>query len=282
MNNNDKIINTNNNKSKITKSKENNKITYSNNNNKITNNKDNNNTNKNNNKINNSIRNISNINKNNQVLKIADGLFYNNNVIVDINNKEKVNKTIFCSSLERLENFKKNLLDTVPKIDCQLCHRPIYSHLYKIHYNSHATEVFKWLYLGTFDNACDINELRRIKCTHILNCAIECINKSLTKDIKELHLNIYDNDDFELFQYFEKSNEFMNKCKLEGGVVLVHCKFGISRSAAFVIAYLIEYMGYTTDSALNFLIEKRNQTRPNVGFREQLYNYEKWIKKNKK
>ncbi len=50
--------------------------------------------------------------------------------------------------------------------------------------------------------------------------------------------------------------------------------YGISRSVAFVIAYLIKYMNYTADSSLKFLIGKRNKIKPNEGFMEQLYNYE--------
>ena len=68
----------------------------------------------------------------------------------------------------------------------------------------------------------------------------------------------------------------MNDCKLKGGVVLVHCKFGISRSVAFVIAYLIKYMKYTADNALKFLMGKRNKIKPNEGFMDQLYIYQKY------
>ena len=220
-------------------------------------------------------------NEANDPINLDNIMFYSNNIIIDIS-KDHPKETIYSCSENRILNFKKNLLDSVPKKDCELCHKPIYSHLYRVHYNSHATEIFKWLYLGTFDNALDVKELRRIKATHVLNCAIECTNNNLPRNIKELHLKIHDYEGFELFDYFERANEFMNKCKLSGGAVLVHCKYGISRSAAFVIAYLIKYMRYTTDSALKFLIQKRNQTKPNEGFMEQLYNYEIWIKRKKR
>ena len=39
-------------------------------------------------------------------------------------------------------------------------------------------------------------------------------------------------------------------------------------------------MGYTTESALDFLQSKRTQVYPNSGFIEQLYEYEKKVKKN--
>ena len=114
-----------------------------------------------------------------------------------------------------------------------------------------------------------------MKINYILNCAIECKNNNLPKDIKHLHLKIMDYELFELYDYFRQANEFINKCKSERGVVLVHCKYGISRSTSFIIAYLIKYMGYTADYALKFVTQKRSQIKPNEGFMKQLYNYEK-------
>ena len=92
-----------------------------------------------------------------------------------------------------------------------------------------------------------------MKINYILNVAIECKNNNLPKDIKELHLEIQDYELFELYDYFDEANAFINKCKSEGGKILIHCKYGISRSASFIIAYLIKEMKYTTDYALKFI-----------------------------
>ena len=210
----------------------------------------------------------------------SKNIIYQNNIIIEINNNKKLEKIYNNNTDERIVNIQKNLLESMPKKECELCHKQIYSHLYKIHYNTHATEIFNWLYLGTFENACDIEELKRIKATHILKCAIECINKNLASNIKELHLKIHDYKDFQLFDFFEKGNDFINKCKNEG-VILVHCKYGISRSVSIIISYLIKYMGYSTDDAFDFVRKKRGQINPNEGFREQLYSYERNIKGEK-
>ena len=213
-----------------------------------------------------------------QIYKIANynkiKLNINNSINSSINN---INKTKNSHKIyNRHEMIKINLLAKTAKKECDKCHKKIYSHLFKIHYNSHPSEIFKWLYLGSFANACDISELRRIRINYILNCAIECNNKNLPKDIKELHLKIKDYENFELYNYFEKANEFINKCKLEGGVILVHCKYGISRSASFIIAYLIKNMRYTLDYSLKFVSKKRSQIKPNKGFIGQLHIYEEY------
>jgi hypothetical protein len=177
-----------------------------------------------------------------------------------------------------VRNRGKSLLAGGPKRECDICHNMIETHLLKIHYNSHPSEIYRWLFLGTFSNACDVTELRRIGITYILNCAAECQNCHLPEDIKELHLNIRDEKDFGLIQYFEEANVFLNKIRLEGSVVLVHCKYGISRSVSFIIAYLIKYFAYNVKSAIRFLKTKRYQINPNEGFLTQLYNYEKLFK----
>ena len=61
---------------------------------------------------------------------------------------------------------------------------------------------------------------------------------------------------------------------------LVHCKLGISRSAAVVIAYLIKYYKLSTDEAVDFVKSKRTSIKPNDGFMRQLYTYEKMLKEN--
>ena len=194
--------------------------------------------------------------------------------------KEKKNESGLLV-VRRRKYVDRNLLVNAKKIECQLCHKFIVSHLFKIHYNSHPSKILNWLYLGSFSNACNIEELRRNKINYILNCALECYNKKLPDDIKELHLKLLDQSNFEIIEYFEKANNFIRKCRKEGGKLLVHCKYGISRSASFIIAYLVKYNKITVDNALKFLQQKRSQVKPNKGFMDQLYLYEQYLKKRR-
>ena len=204
-----------------------------------------------------------------------------NRIRINQNKTSNISKSKIKQTLSnRRMSFKISLSKTTKK-KCDKCQQYVDSHLLKIHYNSHPTEIFNWLYLGTFTNACDIKELRRLKINYILNVAGECKNKNLPKDIKELHFDIKDYENFELYDYFDEANEFINKCRLEGGVLLVHCKYGISRSASFIIAYLIKYMRYPADFAFNFVFQKRNQIKPNEGFMRQLNKYGEYYVGNK-
>ena len=186
-------------------------------------------------------------------------------------NKNPINKKILTS-----RKHKKIFLSNLIKKECGICHKMIDSHLFKIHSNLHPTQILDWLFLGTFSNACDIEELRRNKINYVLNCAVECNNTKLPMDIEEYHLDVKDSENFDIIEYFDEANDFINKCRLDGGKILVHCKFGISRSPTFIIAYLSRYNKLTVDEALRFVCQKRSQIKPNNGFMKQLYLYEEF------
>jgi protein-tyrosine phosphatase len=57
------------------------------------------------------------------------------------------------------------------------------------------------------------------------------------------------------------------------GKVLVHCYQGISRSATFVLAYMIKFKKMRLEDAMRMLFDKR-LIWPNNGFLEKLIRYE--------
>ena len=258
INNNNSIYNTNNNTTNMKNVYNNNSIYNSNSN-------TNNITNINNNSINNTnTTNIANTNNNSEESNIQDNPNKNND------------------NMNYLMEMGKSLLLGGPKKECTICHKMIESHLHKIHVNKHPSQIFKWLYLGTFDNALDISDLRRLGINYILNCAYDCKNTQLPKSIIELHLKIRDDSNFDIFEFFEQGIAFINTVRTKGGVVLVHCKFGISRSPSFVCAFLIKYFAFNLESALKFIRKKRPIVNPNEGFMLYLEQYANTIKKKER
>lgn len=59
-----------------------------------------------------------------------------------------------------------------------------------------------------------------------------------------LYIPVEDKSTANLGQYFEKCVQFIEKSRKKTNV-LVHCKVGISRSSAIVIAYLMKKYSYT-------------------------------------
>jgi len=157
---------------------------------------------------------------------------------------------------------------------CPLCHKEIENYRYRMHYRSHPSKIFNFLFLGSYKNACDKKEIKLLGINYVLNCAVECL-ESFPSEVKYCHLKINDLPMFRILPYLDKAADFINQAEINNGKILVHCQLGISRSTSCVIAYMIKYKGYNLSSALEFIRKKRPQVMPNYGFLEQLTIYEK-------
>ena len=209
-------------------------------------------------------------------IKLSINTQKNDNLIFHSSNRNNVfgihndNYSIYSNN-----NTTNNLSN---KKVCPLCHINIDFYRFRAHVNSHPSRIFNWLYLGSYRNACNFKDLKDLKINYILNCASECEDKNLTSEINYYHAKIDDFPYFQLNPYLDKTNSFINKAKLSGGNILIHCQLGISRSTSCLIAYMIKYLNYSTLSALQFIKKFRPNVMPNFGFLQQLKNYENKIK----
>lgn len=189
------------------------------------------------------------------------------------------------SLLQSKEERIKNLLYGIPYMTerkkCQLCHKPIEAYLYKCHYYSHPTQILNWLFLGTIKNANNLEEIKDLGIKYILNCANDVQCKNISNYIKYCQLNLTDSPDIDITTFFDQAFSFIELARTKKEKILIHCKLGVSRSPSILIGYLIKHMGYTAESALEFLKSKRSQVYPNSGFIYQLYEYEKKLKINR-
>ncbi len=78
--------------------------------------------------------------------------------------------------------------------------------------------------------------------------------------------------------FFDENYEWVTKMKQANKKVLFHCAAGVSRSASFVIAYLMKANQISYLQAYNLVKTKRPIIRPNSGFVQQLQEYEKYLK----
>ncbi|KAJ3284566.1 hypothetical protein HK104_009874 [Borealophlyctis nickersoniae] len=139
-------------------------------------------------------------------------------------------------------------------------------------------EILPGLWLGPFSVCKSLELLKEKKITHIL-----CI-----RDSKEGHLvkvmfpndfvyhiiQVSDSPMQNLIPYFPDAKNFIDQALGEGGRVLVHCNGGISRSPAFVVAYVMESQRWDFTTAYSFVQNKRFCMNPNEGFKYQLKEYE--------
>jgi len=108
----------------------------------------------------------------------------------------------------------------------------------------------------------------------VLNVAIDADSSSAKQRFKYLHLELHDVEDQSIRPSFTLAFEFLDEARKADEAVLVHCVQGISRSASFVIAYLMYARGWNLKQALTHTRERRKIVSPNRGFLKQLCDYE--------
>ena len=170
-------------------------------------------------------------------------------------------------------NINKNLNKTVK---CPKCSQEIKNNKLKEHLqSSHITEIINNIFIGSYLNAKNWNELEQNNIKYILNCATEC--KNIFEDkIKYLKLDIKDQNDFPIQDFFDKGIQFIQESvNNNDGNILIHCMEGKSRSTTLLMAYLIKYKNENTNSAYKIVKSKRQLTMPNLGFMFKLREYEK-------
>ena len=85
-------------------------------------------------------------------------------------------------------------------------------------------------------------------------------------------LPVRDTSEFDISQCFEEAYEWI-RSGLEKGNVLVHCAAGVSRSATFILVYLMRSRQEGFENSLAYLRTKRPICNPNQGFQRQLKEY---------
>jgi len=136
-----------------------------------------------------------------------------------------------------------------------------------------ASKIFDFMYLGSEWNASNLEELQANGVTHILNVTRE-IDNFFPAGFRYLNIREYDVEETDLLQYWNTTYRFCRECLQAGGVVLVHCKMGISRSASTVIAFAMKHFCWSLETALSHTASLRAVVNPNPAFRQQLVTYE--------
>ncbi|RZC39132.1 DSPc domain containing protein [Asbolus verrucosus] len=130
------------------------------------------------------------------------------------------------------------------------------------------------LYLGGLTAAKNVDTLLRYKITHILTIDTCPLPRKILelKHITTKYIQLSDQPQEDLLSHFDDTEAFI----LEGlskGAVLVHCYFGVSRSATVIIAYIMKKYQLTYKAAFERVEAKRSMIYPNEGFVAQLHLY---------
>lgn len=130
----------------------------------------------------------------------------------------------------------------------------------------------KKLILGSKEDACNKKFIEENNINIIFNISNDIKNYFPDK-AKYLNIKIEDSISENLLKIFDTYTDIINNELKMGNIVFIHCSRGKSRSASFIIAYLIKYNNMDLDTAYNFVKGKRDIS-PNIKFFKQLSDYE--------
>uniref|UniRef100_T1GHX6 tRNA pseudouridine synthase n=1 Tax=Megaselia scalaris TaxID=36166 RepID=T1GHX6_MEGSC len=108
------------------------------------------------------------------------------------------------------------------------------------------------------------DNIDKFNITHILSLGIDTPFID-DREIVKRYIPCLDLPETNMREVFEDTSEFIGLTLDTGGVVLVHCNAGISRSASVIIAYLIMKKGMSFDEAFKLVKDKRPAIQPNSG-----------------
>ncbi|XP_051236661.1 dual specificity protein phosphatase 19-like isoform X2 [Dicentrarchus labrax] len=108
--------------------------------------------------------------------------------------------------------------------------------------------------------------------SHVLNVAYGVTNLFPDQLVYKT-LQILDLPDTDITSYLGECSSFIDQARKQGGVVLVHCNAGVSRSSSIAIGYLMLTEGLSFDDAYSQVKLARPSIHPNPGFYQQLQSY---------
>ncbi|XP_055619153.1 tyrosine-protein phosphatase vhp-1 isoform X2 [Toxorhynchites rutilus septentrionalis] len=128
------------------------------------------------------------------------------------------------------------------------------------------------LYVGNYRDSKDYQQLDRHQITHIVS--IHDSPRRFHPDKHYLCVMAADTPDQNLSQYFAVCNDFIHAARLKEGNVLIHCLAGMSRSVTVAVAYIMSVTPLSWKEALKVVRAGRAIANPNLGFQNQLQEFE--------
>lgn len=100
------------------------------------------------------------------------------------------------------------------------------------------------LYVGSFDFASNLDELRRLGIGAVLNCAPSActppVAKYAAQNIEYFSVDARDDQYFNILERcLAPASAFISSMHADGRSVLVHCMAGVNRSATLAVAHLL-------------------------------------------
>ena len=138
-----------------------------------------------------------------------------------------------------------------------------------------CSKIEEHLYLSGERVASNRSLLKECKITHVINCAGSCCDNFFPEDFTYTRLHLADGNFEDISCYFLYVIEIVQTHLDNNQSVLFHCQQGVSRSASFLIMYLMWRDRKPFDDIFNKVKSIRGICNPNLGFLSQLVSWGK-------
>ncbi|KAF2759685.1 phosphatases II [Pseudovirgaria hyperparasitica] len=126
------------------------------------------------------------------------------------------------------------------------------------------------IYIGGMFSLRRKDAFQKANITHVLSVLRMGLDRELFDPFHHMQIEVDDVEDENLLVHWPSTNKFIQEGLDGGGGVFVHCAMGKSRSAATVIAFLLQKHRIMPQEALDLLRQARPICEPNEGFMHQL------------
>lgn len=142
-------------------------------------------------------------------------------------------------------------------------------------------EVLPGLILASGKTVKTVAYMRELRVTHIINTASRDVwlpvEKMSNMGVELFQFHVDDVPSANLAPYFRAAADLVSRAQDTGGLLVVNCLVGLSRSAALLTAALMILRQWTVRRTLSTLRQRR-QVKPNLGFMVQLLALEQQLR----
>eukprot|EP00092_Neocalanus_flemingeri_P001086 GFUD01001157.1.p1 GENE.GFUD01001157.1~~GFUD01001157.1.p1 ORF type:complete len:316 (+),score=69.08 GFUD01001157.1:89-1036(+) len=155
------------------------------------------------------------------------------------------------------------------------------SSMERIEFGLDCDEVVPRVILATGKTVKNVPYMRELRVTHIINTASRDVwlpvEKLSNLGVEMFQFHVDDVPSANIAPYFTPAAEFVDRAAQMGGLLVINCLVGLSRSATILAAALMINNKWTVKRALKKLRQNR-PVKPNLGFMVQLLTLEKKLK----
>jgi len=145
-------------------------------------------------------------------------------------------------------------------------------------FHPQPSRIESGLYISDLYTATRPGLLNALGITHVVCVMITPPTLPSFPPVERLVVPLDDSVHAPLRTHLPRAVQFITHARQNGGTVLVHCVWGVSRSPALVAAYLIARAGINVDQACARIARARVVSRPNDGFRHALEVWEREVR----